>query len=80
MADRKSPDSTGREETVGLVEGVPADIDPPQTPAAKNARRRHVRRPKYTIEELVEGMDPDAPLTAEQKAWRDDPPTGHEVS
>lgn len=38
-----------------------------------------VRRPKYTLDELVAGMNPDAPLTAEEQEWMDAPPVGREV-
>jgi antitoxin ChpS len=38
-----------------------------------------VRRPKYTIDELVAGMEPDVPLTEEERAWMDEPPAGREV-
>lgn len=38
-----------------------------------------VRRPKYTIEELVEGYNADAPLSAEEREWMDAPPVGREI-
>jgi antitoxin ChpS len=38
-----------------------------------------VRRPKYTLDELVAGMNPDAPLTEEVSAWADEPPAGREI-
>lgn len=48
----------------------------PVVPAPKAMR---VRRPKYTLDELVEGYDADAPLTDEERAWMDAPAAGREV-
>ena len=38
-----------------------------------------VRRPKYTLDELVAGMNPDAPLTAEEQEWMEAAPAGREI-
>jgi antitoxin ChpS len=38
-----------------------------------------VRRPKYTLDELVAGYDADAALTDEERAWMDAPAVGREV-
>jgi antitoxin ChpS len=48
----------------------------PVVPAVKAMR---VRRPKYTLDELIEGYDADAPLTDEERAWMDAPPAGREL-
>ena len=37
------------------------------------------RKPKYTLDELVAGMNPDAPLTEEERAWMDAQAGGREV-
>lgn len=37
------------------------------------------RRPRYTLEELLAGSNPDAPLSDEEQAWHDAPPVGREV-
>lgn len=38
-----------------------------------------VRRPKYTLEELLAHCDFDAPLSEEERAWLDAPPVGREL-
>jgi antitoxin ChpS len=38
-----------------------------------------VRKPKYTLDELLEGYEPDRTLTAEERAWIDSPPVGNET-
>ena len=37
------------------------------------------RKPKYTLDELVAGMNPDAPITEDERAWMDAPAEGREV-
>jgi antitoxin component of MazEF toxin-antitoxin module len=37
------------------------------------------RRPKYTLDELVVGMNPELPLTDEERAWMDEPAAGREI-
>ena len=63
----------GQEMSVS-VEGTRVVIEP--VTAATPTR---VRGPKYALDELVAGMDPDAPLTAEERAWMDEPPVGREI-
>lgn len=38
-----------------------------------------VRKPKYTLEELLAQCDPDAPFTEEDKAWLNGAPAGSEL-
>ena len=38
-----------------------------------------VRRPKYTLEELLADCNPDAPMSEEERAWHDAPPVGREI-
>ncbi len=38
-----------------------------------------VRKPKYTLDELLEGYDANAPLSAEESAWINAPAVGNEV-
>ena len=68
---------------LGLVEGVELSLvvegsrvimEPVETVAA-----RRFRKPKYTLDELVAGMNPDAPLTEDERAWVNDPAKGREV-
>jgi antitoxin ChpS len=40
---------------------------------------RRVRRPKYTLDELLSEACPDAPLSDEERAWQDAGPVGREV-
>jgi antitoxin ChpS len=44
-----------------------------------SSKPMRVRRPKYTLDELVAGVDRDAPLSDEERAWQDAPPVGREV-
>jgi len=37
------------------------------------------RRPKYTLEELVAGMNPDATISDDDRTWTDAPPAGREI-
>jgi hypothetical protein len=37
-----------------------------------------VRRPKYTLGELVADANPDAGLSDEERAWQDQTPMGRE--
>ena len=48
-------------------------------PVVQPAPAMRVRRPKYTIEELVEGYNADASLSDEEQAWMDAPPVGREI-
>ena len=65
---------TEGQEMAVSVEGSKVVMEP--MPTAKPLR---VRRPKYTLEELVAGMNPDAPLSDEERAWMDAPPVGREI-
>ena len=56
------------------VEGSKVVLEPMAT--GKPVR---VRRPKYTLDELVAGYNADAPLTDEERAWMDAPPAGREI-
>lgn len=56
------------------VEGSKVVLEP--MAAGKPMR---VRRPKYTLDELVAGYNADAPLTDEERAWMDAPPVGREI-
>lgn len=38
-----------------------------------------VRRPRYTLDQLLAGCNPDAPMTDEEKAWQDAPAMGREI-
>ena len=38
-----------------------------------------VRKPVYTLEELLEGMDYSEPISAEEREWLDAPAVGKEV-
>lgn len=38
-----------------------------------------VRRPKYTLDELLAQCDFDAPYSGEERAWLDAPPAGREL-
>jgi antitoxin ChpS len=56
------------------VEGSKVVMEP--MPTAKAMR---VRQPKYTLDELVAGMNPDAHRTEEERAWMEEPPAGREI-
>lgn len=36
-------------------------------------------KPRYTVFELIQQCDPDAPLSDEDRAWLDAPPVGREA-
>jgi antitoxin ChpS len=38
-----------------------------------------LRRPKYTLDALLVGSNPDAPMSEEERAWQDAPPAGRET-
>jgi antitoxin ChpS len=65
---------TEGQEMAVSVEGTRVVMEPV---AAQPPTR--VRRPKYTLDELVAGMDADAPLTDEERAWLEAPPAGREA-
>jgi antitoxin ChpS len=37
------------------------------------------RKPRYTLDELLEQCDPNAPLSDEDRAWIDSAPVGREL-
>ena len=57
-----------------VEEGSRVMVEPLETVAAPR-----FRKPKYTLDELVAGMNPDAPLTEDERAWVKDPAEGREV-
>lgn len=38
-----------------------------------------VRRPRYTLEQLLEGTDPPSPRTDDERAWNEAEPAGREL-
>lgn len=46
------------------------------TPPQKTIK---VRKPKYTLDELIQGHDAERTLSAEERAWIDAPPVGNET-
>ncbi|MGB8259128.1 MAG: hypothetical protein WCE75_02205 [Terracidiphilus sp.] len=36
-------------------------------------------KPRYTLDELLAQCDPNAPVSAEDRAWANLPPVGHEL-
>jgi len=56
------------------VEGSRVVLEP--MPAARNERPR---RPKYTLDQLVAGMDPDGAFSDEETEWLDAPQMGREI-
>lgn len=47
--------------------------------AVASDRPMRVRRPKYTLDQLIEGADPAAQLSDEERAWHDAAPMGRET-
>jgi antitoxin ChpS len=39
----------------------------------------HSRKPKYTVEELLAGYDPELHRTEEDREWLESPPVGREL-
>ena len=48
-------------------------------PVATPHKQTKVRRPKYTLDELVQGYNSGAPLSNEERTWMDAEPVGNEV-
>jgi antitoxin ChpS len=65
---------TEGQEMVVSVEGSKVVMEPLPT-----TRPMRVRRPKYTLEDLLVGSDPDARMSDEERAWHDTPPAGRET-
>ncbi|KQW31388.1 hypothetical protein ASE36_03790 [Rhizobium sp. Root274] len=38
-----------------------------------------VRKPRYTLDELLEGYEAEVPLSLEEREWMDAPPVGNET-
>ena len=63
----------GQEMAVSVV-GSAVVLEPlPKT------RPMRVRRPKYTLDELVADADVDAALSDEERDWQDEPALGREI-
>lgn len=66
--------SEGQEMTVSVREGkVIAE------PLVSPKKLMKVRRPKYSLDELLEGYDSNAPRTDEEQTWIDAPAVGKEA-
>jgi len=46
--------------------------------AVDTSLEKRVRRPRYTLEQLLAGSDPDAPLSEHERQWHDASPVGRE--
>jgi antitoxin ChpS len=69
---------------LGLIEGQEMAISVKGTqviaePMPVPEKVLKVRRPKYTLDELVAGYDADTPLNDDEREWMDAPPVGREV-
>jgi antitoxin ChpS len=71
---RKLLHLTEGQEMAVSVEGSKVIMEP-----APVGEVMQTRQPKYTLDELVAGMNPDAPLTDEERAWTDALPAGREI-
>jgi antitoxin ChpS len=60
---------------LNLQEGASADavVD------GGNLVLKPLKRPRYTLDELLAQCDPTAPRSAEDQAWLDDAPVGEEL-
>lgn len=65
--------SEGQEMAVS-VEGDRVIVEP-----VRPAKSMRIQRPKYSLDELIAGMHPDTPLTDEERAWMNEPPSGREI-
>jgi antitoxin ChpS len=65
---------TEGQEMVVSVDGTKIIVEP--IPLGKPMQSR---RPKYTLDELVVDMNPELPLTDEERAWMDEPAAGREI-
>lgn len=66
-------DLTEGQEVAVSVEGSRVVLDPITAP------KPQARQPKYTLDELVAGMEPEDPGTAEDRDWMQAPPAGREI-
>lgn len=67
----------GARDALHLVAGQVLNIEVADDALVLKAVR--VRRPKYTIEELVAQCDFDVPLSDEERVWLDAAPVGREL-
>lgn len=65
---------TEGQELAVKVEGSKLTMEP-----MPKATPQRVRRPRYTLDELVAGMEPAAAMSDDEKAWNDAPAAGREV-
>ena len=63
------------QEMIVSVDGTRVIAEPVSPPQI----RMKTRRPKYTLDELVKGCNPDLPLSEEERAWMDAQPVGNET-
>jgi antitoxin ChpS len=71
---RKILDLRAGQEMSISVEGSRVVMEPVETPPPQR-----VRRPKYTLDDLLAGSVAEAPLSDEERSWQDEPPTGREI-
>ncbi|WP_420963474.1 AbrB/MazE/SpoVT family DNA-binding domain-containing protein [Brucella sp. IR073] len=69
---------------LGLTEGQEMAVSVKGTqviaePMPEQNKTIKVRQPKYTLDELLEGYDRDAPLSEEEREWMDMSPVGREI-
>ena len=69
---------------LGLTEGQEMAVSVRGTqviaePIPKLEMAPRVRRPKYTLDQLVAGYDAEIKRSDDERAWMDAPPTGREV-
>jgi antitoxin ChpS len=71
---RKLLHLTEGQEMAVSVEGSKVIVEP-----ASAGKVMQTGQPKYTLDELVAGMNPDAPPADEERTWTDAPPAGREI-
>ena len=66
---------------LGLSEGQEMNVSGKviAEPLASPQKVMKVRRPRYSLDELLEGYDTGAPRTDEEQAWIDAPAAGKEA-
>lgn len=65
---------TEGQEMAVSVEGSKVILEP-----AAIGKASRVRRPKYTLDELVAGLNPDAHAADDERQWMEAPPAGREI-
>lgn len=73
-AIRKALSLAAGTEMAVTVEGSKVVMEPVTATVAQA-----VRRPKYTLDELLTGSDPDVAMTDEERSWHDAAPVGREI-